>query len=268
MGDPGRLRQVLLNLLGNALKFTESGSVTAYASAVGSELRFEVTDTGIGIPVEKQGQIFEAFSQVDGSITRRFGGTGLGLTICSRLVERMGGSIGVISTEGQGSTFAFTVRAERRHGIVVQNTPENTDAPRPALSPLRILMAEDNKVNQAVVSRILERAGHTVTIAVNGEEAAEMYLASGFDLVLMDVHMPVLDGFEATARIREMERSKGTHTPLIALTANAMDGDRERCLRAGMDGYISKPVRRDELLDTIAQFAPKRLLTISTDGTG
>jgi signal transduction histidine kinase/ActR/RegA family two-component response regulator len=268
MGDPGRLRQVLLNLLGNALKFTESGSVTAYASAVGSELRFEVTDTGIGIPVEKQGQIFEAFSQVDGSITRRFGGTGLGLTICSRLVERMGGSIGVISTEGQGSTFAFTVRAERRHGIVVQNTPENTDAPRPALSPLRILMAEDNKVNQAVVSRILERAGHTVTIAVNGEEAAEMYLASGFDLVLMDVHMPVLDGFEATARIREMERSKGTHTPLIALTANAMDGDRERCLRAGMDGYISKPVRRDELLDTIAQFAPKRLLTISADGTG
>ena len=175
----------------------------------------------------------------------------------------------LISTEGQGSTFAFTVRAERRDGGVVPNTSEPRDASRAALYPLRILMAEDNKVNQAVVSRILERAGHSVAIAVNGQEAAEMYLAGGFDLVLMDVHMPVLDGFEATARIREMERSKGTHTPLIALTANAMDGDRERCLRAGMDGYISKPVRSDELLDTIAQFAPKKLLTISVkDGTG
>jgi CheY-like chemotaxis protein len=261
---------VLLNLLGNALKFTESGSVTAHASAMGSELRFEVTDTGIGIPAEKQTQIFEAFSQVDGSVTRRFGGTGLGLTICSRLVERMGGSIGVISTAGQGSTFTFTVRAEPNHGVVVLDTPEHTDVPRRGPLPLRILVAEDNKVNQILVSRILARAGHTVAIAANGQEATEMYLTGGFDLVLMDIQMPVLDGFEATACIREMERSQGIHTPVIALTANAMNGDRERCLRAGMDGYLSKPVTHDVLLDTIAQFAPHRLLTISTteDGTG
>jgi signal transduction histidine kinase/ActR/RegA family two-component response regulator len=254
MGDPGRLRQVLLNLIGNALKFTESGSVTASASAsrsgLSEMLRFEVTDTGIGIPLEKQTQIFEAFSQVDGSITRRFGGTGLGLTICSRLVERMGGSIHVNSSPERGSTFAFTVRAEQRDGIV---GPDRVKAPRAALAPLRILVAEDNKVNQTLVTRMLERAGHTVAIAANGLQAVEMHSSGGFDLILMDVHMPVLDGFEATARIREMDR--GTRTPVIALTANAMNGDRERCLRAGMDGYIAKPVSRDVLLDTLAEFA-------------
>jgi len=256
MGDPGRLRQVLLNLLGNALKFTESGSIAARVCAIErngrSELRFEVQDTGIGIPLDKQSQIFEAFAQVDGSITRRFGGTGLGLTICSRLVERMEGSIRVSSAPGEGSTFAFNVRAEWKAGIIESKAPmvRNT-----TLAPLRILVADDNIVNQTVVSRMLERAGHTVAIAANGWEAAEMCAAGGFDVVLMDIHMPVLDGFEATARIRERERSKGMHTPLIALTANAMNGDRESCLRAGLDGYLSKPVSRDELLDTIAQFA-------------
>jgi signal transduction histidine kinase/CheY-like chemotaxis protein len=256
MGDPGRLRQVLLNLIGNALKFTESGSVIARASAIvgngQSLLRFEVEDTGIGIPQEKQSQIFEAFSQVDGSITRRFGGTGLGLTICSRLVEQMGGSIDVNSKAGQGSTFTFTVRAEQKDGIVTGDAMEVSPK---TFAPLRILVAEDNKVNQTVVSRMLERAGHTVVIAANGQEAAEICSTGKFDLILMDVHMPVLDGFEATARIRATDRSRGIHTPLIALTANAMDGDRERCLLAGMDGYISKPVSRDVLLDTIAQFA-------------
>jgi signal transduction histidine kinase/ActR/RegA family two-component response regulator len=251
MGDPGRLRQVLLNLMGNALKFTESGSVIARASAFvrngQSLLRFEVEDTGIGIPEEKQSQIFEAFSQVDGSITRRFGGTGLGLTICSRLVEQMGGSIDVNSKAGQGSAFTFTVRAEQKDGIVSGDAMEVSPK---TFAPLRILVAEDNRVNQTVVSRMLERAGHTVVIAGNGQEAADICSTGAFDLILMDVHMPVLDGFEATARIR----SKGIRTPLIALTANAMDGDRERCLLAGMDGYISKPVGRDVLLDTIAQF--------------
>jgi signal transduction histidine kinase/CheY-like chemotaxis protein len=257
MGDPGRLRQVLLNLIGNALKFTESGSITVRASASSSELRFEVKDTGIGIPSEKQSQIFEAFSQVDGSVTRRFGGTGLGLTICSRLVERMGGSISVSSTAEQGSTFTFTVRATQRDRIVDQNPPERrVEAPRLTLPPLHILVADDNKVNQTVVSRMLERAGHTVAIAADGREAVEMCFNNSFDLVLMDVHMPVLDGFEATARIREMDRSTGVHTPLIAVTANAMNGDRERCLDAGMDGYIAKPVSRDVLLETIARFAP------------
>jgi len=251
VGDPGRLRQVLLNLIGNAIKFTESGSITALASTGPSELRFEVKDTGIGIPVVKQSEIFEAFSQVDGSITRRFGGTGLGLTICSRLVERMGGAISVRSALDEGSTFAFTVHAEQRDGIIEQATVAESRAP---LAPLRILVAEDNKVNQAVVSRMLQRAGHTVAIAENGQEAAEMCSSGRFDLVLMDIHMPVLDGFEATTRIREMDRSKGIHTPLVALTANAMTGDRERCLRAGMDGYMAKPVSREVLLETIAQF--------------
>jgi signal transduction histidine kinase/CheY-like chemotaxis protein len=256
MGDPGRLRQVLLNLLGNALKFTESGSITVRASASQSELRFEVKDTGIGIPHDKQAQIFEAFSQVDGSITRRFGGTGLGLTICSRLVERMGGAISVTSVAEEGSTFVFTVYAEPQDGGIEQNAEE---APRTTPASLRILVADDNSINQVVVSRMLERAGHIVAIATDGQEAAMMCSAGRFDMVLMDIQMPVLDGFEATARIREMERAKGIHTPLIALTANAMYGDRERCLLAGMDGYISKPVSRDVLLDTIARFAPTGL---------
>jgi signal transduction histidine kinase/ActR/RegA family two-component response regulator len=256
LGDPGRLRQVLLNLIGNAMKFTESGGIAVRASVIEAQglygLQFEVKDTGLGIPAEKHAQIFEAFSQVDGSFTRRFGGTGLGLTICSRLVERMGGSISVRSVEGEGSTFVFTIRAER-----IDVVAEKIAAPAPIMpaEPLRILVAEDNRVNQTVVSRILERAGHTVAIAGNGQEAVEIYGSGGFDLILMDVHMPVLDGFEATARIREMDLRRGVHTPVIALTASAMSGDRERCLRAGMDGYISKPVTRDALLDAIAQFA-------------
>ena len=245
---------MLLNLIGNALKFTESGSVMARASASRSGesemLRFEVADTGIGIPLEKQAQIFEAFSQVDGSITRRFGGTGLGLTICARLVERMGGSIQVNSSPERGSTFSFTVRAEQREGVIL---PDPVKPPRATAAPLRILVAEDNRVNQAVVSRMLERAGHTVAIAADGQQAVEMHSSGSFDLILMDIHMPVLDGFEATARIREADR--GTYTPVIALTANAMNGDRERCLRAGMDGYIAKPVSREVLLDTLAEFA-------------
>jgi signal transduction histidine kinase/ActR/RegA family two-component response regulator len=256
MGDSGRLRQVLLNLLGNAVKFTESGSVMLRASAIGyngrHELQFEVEDTGIGIPQGKQSQIFDAFSQVDGSITRRFGGTGLGLTICSRLVEQMGGSISVHSRAQQGSTFVFTVRVKPDDAVVEQPA---ANAPMALAAPLRILVAEDNLVNQTVVSRMLVRAGHTVAVAANGEEAVEMCSAGGFDLILMDVHMPVLDGFEATARVRELDRARGFRTPVIALTANAMKGDRERCLAAGMDGYISKPVSRDVLIETVAEFA-------------
>ncbi len=251
MGDPGRLRQVLLNLLGNAMKFTEQGSVTARAWANGPELRFEVKDSGIGIPAEKQGQIFEAFSQVDGSITRRFGGTGLGLAICSRLVREMGGRIGVTSHEGEGSAFVFTVRAEQKAGVVKMSP---VAAPRARTARLRILVAEDNEINQTVVMRMLERAGHEVVMAQNGQEAVDLCVDGRFDMILMDVQMPVLDGFEATARIRETEKTKGIHTPVLALTANAMAGDRERCLLAGMDGYISKPVSRDVLLDRIGEF--------------
>ncbi len=256
LGDPGRVRQVLLNLIGNALKFTEAGSIEASASVMAGgdkyALRFEVKDTGMGIPAEQQSQIFEAFSQVDGSITRRFGGTGLGLAICSRLVERMGGSISVHSRVQEGSAFVFTVRVERRDAAVEQAVAMVTYKPG---APLHILIAEDNRVNQKVVSRMLERAGHTVAIASDGRKAVEMHGSGRFDLILMDVQMPELDGFEATARIRAADLRSGAHTPVIALTANAMNGDRERCLSAGMDGYLSKPVSRDVLLQTIAEFA-------------
>ncbi len=254
VGDAGRVRQVLLNLIGNAMKFTQVGSIQVRASAIqmdgGDALSFQVRDTGIGIPANKQGQIFEAFSQVDGSITRRFGGTGLGLTICSRLVERMGGTIQVSSEPGQGSTFVFTVRAEKTD----RAAGAEAVAPEHSAAPMRILVAEDNAVNQTVASRLLEQAGHTVAIAANGREAVEMWSTGGFDVILMDVHMPELDGLEATARIRELERGAGPRTPILALTANAMSGDRERCLEAGMDGYISKPVSRDALLSAISQY--------------
>jgi len=166
----------------------------------------------------------------------------------------MGGTISVRSAPGEGSTFVFTVLAERIDGKV-QALP--SDALTTTLTPLRILVAEDHAVNQTVVLRMLERAGHTVAIAGNGQVAVEMHSSGEFDMILMDVHMPVLDGFEATARIREIDREKGVHTPVIALTASAMSGDREHCLAAGMDGYITKPVNRDALLETIAQFTPR-----------
>jgi CheY-like chemotaxis protein len=254
IGDPSRVRQVLLNLVGNALKFTEIGAITASASSVEvngqHKLRFEITDTGIGIPKGQQSQIFEAFSQADGSITRRFGGTGLGLAICSRLVERMGGDISVESTPGIGSTFGFTVRAEPTDAVA----PVLEPSPVAPAATLRILIAEDNPVNQRVASRMLQQAGHTVEIASNGRDAVERFSTGAFDMILMDVHMPLLDGFEATARIREIERSRGSRIPVIALTASAMTGDRERCLQAGMDGYLSKPVSRDALLRIIGEF--------------
>ncbi len=263
IGDAGRLRQVLVNLVGNALKFTEAGLVSAHVSAVENSLRFEVRDTGIGIPVEKQAQIFEAFSQGDGSITRRFGGTGLGLTISSRLAQRMGGTIRVVSIVNKGSTFTFTVPAEQS-GVPVENAvPEVRDT---LVEPMRILVADDNRVNQTLVSRMLQRVGHAVTIASNGEEAANLHRSGGFDLILMDVQMPVMDGLEATGHIRRIDRAAGIHTPVIALTANAMNGDRERCLDAGMDGYISKPVSKDSLLRTIAQFAPSSPPALSLHG--
>jgi signal transduction histidine kinase/CheY-like chemotaxis protein len=254
IGDPSRVRQVLLNLVGNALKFTEIGAITASASSVEingqHKLRFEITDTGIGIPKGQQSQIFEAFSQADGSITRRFGGTGLGLAICSRLVERMGGAISVESAPGIGSTFGFTVRAEPTDAVA----PVLEPSPLASAATWRILIAEDNPVNQRVASRMLQQAGHTVEIASNGRDAVERFSTGAFDMILMDVHMPLLDGFEATARIREIERSRGSRIPVIALTASAMTGDRERCLQAGMDGYLSKPVSRDELLRIIGEF--------------
>ena len=296
VGDPLRLRQVLLNLIGNAIKFTRAGEVVvevkpttdntdntdnkteecrtpkepaascSYSSSVLSvssvvELHFSVRDTGIGIPADKLGVIFNAFEQADCSVTREFGGTGLGLAICTRLVGLMGGSLAVDSEPGRGSIFSFTAHFGRSAAVESAVLPERPaglagDAPgercglRPALPcgrPLRVLLAEDNPVNQALVVCRLEQRGHSVVVAGNGREAVRAWERQPFDLVLMDVQMPEMGGLEATALIRRKEKDCGRHTPIIALTAHALKGDRERCLEAGMDDYLAKPIQAEEL---------------------
>ena len=255
LGDAVRLRQVLVNLAGNAVKFTERGRVRVEVEAAGAgesgvELRFAVEDTGIGIPREKHEQIFEAFVQVDGSMTRRYGGTGLGLAISSRLVALMGGCLWVESEPGRGSIFRFTVKL----GLAVP-PPAQAPARKPAAAAterrLRVLLVEDNAVNQRLARLLLEKQGHTVTVAGDGREALRALESEPFDLVLMDVQMPHMDGLEATRAIREREKETGRRVPVVAMTAHALKGDRERCLEAGMDGYISKPIRADELLEAV-----------------
>ena len=262
LGDPTRLRQVLLNLIGNAIKFTEQGSVSVQAAveqAVESDitLRFSVTDTGIGIPSGKVGFIFEPFRQADGSTTRKHGGTGLGLAICARLVEMMGGRIWVESEVGSGSTFHFT--GVFRPAAYSKPTEEVVENPTLPLG-LDILVAEDNPLNQRVVSRLLEKQGCRVTLVNNGSEAVVASERSRFDLILMDVQMPEMDGLQATAGIREREKTEGAggHIPILALTAYAMKGDAEKCKGAGMDGYVSKPVQPEELYRTILQLLAKQ----------
>jgi signal transduction histidine kinase/ActR/RegA family two-component response regulator len=258
-GDITRIRQILVNLLGNAIKFTEQGQVAlqvALQSRSADQLRlhFSIRDTGIGISLDKQKLIFEAFSQADGSTTRRFGGTGLGLTICARLVDLMRGEIWVDSVPEQGSCFHFTVALGVGSAAPpVTLRPAGLQTSRLTV-PLRILLVEDNAVNQRVAQRILERARHSVVVAENGRAALRNLEHQSFDLILMDVQMPEMDGIEATAHIRAKEERTGEHTPIIAMTAHAMEGDRERCLQAGMDGYLSKPVAASALLDMVAQF--------------
>jgi two-component system, sensor histidine kinase and response regulator len=272
VGDPGRLRQVLINLVGNALKFTERGSVEVRAtlraqSPAGFSIRFAVTDTGIGIPLEKQRLIFEAFAQVDSSTTRKFGGTGLGLTISSRLVELMGGQLRVESLPGQGSSFHFDAKFGCPRGaaaatdqggpIALAGGAREPSACAPATTstarPLRILLAEDNPVNQRVAQRLLTKHGFLVHVVGNGREALAALEQEGFDLALMDIQMPELDGLEATRLIRLNEVATGRHLPIIAMTAHAMTGDRERCLEAGMDAYVSKPIQTADLLSAIRE---------------
>ncbi len=260
-GDGNRLRQILLNLLGNAVKFTERGSVNVSVgveslTAEEAVLRFRVADTGIGIPPEKLAAVFESFEQADRSTTRRYGGTGLGLAISKHLVELMQGELTVESRLNRGSVFAFTAR-------FLVPTPAAEPAPPepdiPAAQPrgaLRVLLAEDNKVNQLVAARTLEKAGHSVSIASNGEEALELLTAERYDLILMDVQMPMLDGLETTRQIRELELRDGGHIPIIAMTAHALKGDRELCLEAGMDAYLAKPFRSAELFRLIEELAP------------
>ena len=380
VGDPFRLRQVLVNLVANAIKFTDQGEVTVRVAAAQEDeddvlLRITVADTGVGIPKDKQRQVFEAFAQADGSITRKYGGTGLGLAISTRLVEMMGGEIGVESEEGEGATFHFTAWFEKdvrasspppslrdlpvlvvsddpthraalrdlvaglgMHPLVVvgpdsvrrlEPAPEiaiideeMTDAVEaasargvavllavtptsrgvadlgrpyltrpirrsellhavartlgvplapdmlpppsgvmraaggPRLRPLSLLVAEDNAVNRTLMTRLLEGEGHRPSLVTNGQEAVAAVLGGSFDAVLMDVQMPVLDGLEAARQIREHERTTGQHVPLIAVTAHAMKGDRERCLAAGYDGYVTKPVSLTELIAVLRDVLP------------
>ena len=261
IGDPTRLRQVLLNLLGNAIKFTQSGGISLRVEpqmgyAMPTALRFTVSDTGIGIPQEKLGQIFERFTQADSSTTRRFGGSGLGLTICKRLVELMGGSIWVESIVDKGSIFGLIVPFEVWFGAnspVVAPIGAGPEVPLPAL---RILMAEDSPDNVTIAIAYLSSTPYQVTVAETGDIACQLFMAGHYDIVLMDRQMPGMDGLTATRTIRAWEKANDRRpTPIIALTASALKGDRETCLAAGCTAYLTKPIKEDVLLQAIKDYS-------------
>ncbi len=260
VGDSNRLRQILLNLVGNAIKFTDAGEVfvtverDGEASSEAILTHFVVTDTGIGIPSDKQRVIFDSFVQADGSMTRRYGGTGLGLAICSQLVQLMGGRIWVDSQVGRGSSFHFTACFAAIQAPAGEQKPAEKTL-RKAERSLHVLLAEDNEVNQQLASELLQTRGHSVRIAQNGVEVLAALAVERFDAILMDVQMPQMDGFQATAIIREKEKATGGHIPIVAITGYAMKGDRQRCFDAGMDAYLSKPIRSQELFEIVEHCA-------------
>src|ERR1051326_6146642 len=255
IGDPGRLRQILMNLVGNALKFTNQGEILVHVMRLHEDtLQFSVSDTGIEISPEKQQTIFEAFVQADTSSTRQYGGTGLGLAIVSQLVALMQGRIWLESKPGSGSTFYFTAPFTRATAVAVRDAAQRNEE-RPATMPvgkLRILIADDNLVNLRLARSLLAKQGHSAVAVGSGREALAALEQQNFDLVLMDVQMPDMDGFETTRAIRARERVSKAHLPIIAMTAHAMSGDRERCLAAGMDSYVTKPVDAAKLFTAIA----------------
>jgi signal transduction histidine kinase/AmiR/NasT family two-component response regulator len=272
VGDPERLRQILIKLLTNAIKFTPSGSVLTTVSLAdqtdaGLTLQFCVADTGIGIPEEKHASVFEAFTQVDGSFTRVFGGTGMGLTIASKLIGLMGGRIWLESQPGTGSRFYFTAAFELPERKAVENKPPSALAHAANLKPLHVLLVEDNQVNQKVAKRLLERNGCKVVTANNGREALEVLddLRWNIDVIFMDIQMPEMDGIEATRQIRRREGAHGKRTPIFALTAHVGSTDREQCLKAGMDKHLTKPIQIEKiqaaLLDVaLGKFQPEAKL--------
>ena len=280
-GDSGKLRQILLNLLGNAIKFTDTGAVSIRVtidSEHGQEqnLRFEIEDTGIGIPDHARAQLFERYSQADSSTTQKYGGTGLGLSICKQLTDIMGGKIGFESESSVGSTFWFTLclgRAEAREEEETRNVegvagapkkdttpvadtnaglvdlPDKTESVKPSI--LRVLLVEDNAVNQMLAMAILKKAGHRVDLATDGVEAVEAVSKNVYDVVLMDIQMPNMDGLEATRRIRALDDTTKADVYIVAITANALLGDRETCLSAGMNDYLPKPIDQKRLLGAL-----------------
>ena len=265
--DTGRLQQILINLVGNAIKFTERGHVKLSVERLAEtddelQLHFCVSDTGIGIPADKLRAIFAPFEQLDGSQTRKYAGTGLGLAIVSKLTELMGGTVWVQSEIGIGSRFHFTVLCRRVNSIVLPTPAIVETRPQQPPRSLRILVAEDYKVNQLIARRILEKRGHSVTVVENGAEAVDAVSHEAFDLVLMDIQMPVLGGIEATEEIRRREAGSFRHLPIVALTANAMQGDRDLYESIGMDDYISKPFQPEQLLETIARLVSQQDATV------
>jgi CheY-like chemotaxis protein len=258
VGDPVRLGQVLINLAGNAVKFTEEGSINVTVEKDRESideiwLHFYVIDTGCGMSEDQMDVIFDAFTQADSGV----GGTGLGLSISSSIVKMMRGELQVRSNVGTGSTFHFCIpfKLPKEETTSVAESVSDIPAEIPTGKPLNILLVEDNIVNVTLAMGILEKTGHTITIAYNGVEAVQILSKQSFDLVLMDVRMPVMDGLEATRIIRKRERDMGLHTPIIAMTASAMKADRDACIEAGMDDFVAKPVRAAELLERVYKAA-------------
>ncbi|KAA3612535.1 MAG: response regulator [Calditrichaeota bacterium] len=259
-GDMARIRQIIVNLVGNAIKFTEEGSITIGLLLHDEQddkqtLKFSVRDTGIGISVTKQKHIFESFSQADASTTRKYGGTGLGLSICRKLVWLMKGEMNVFSREGHGSNFWFTIpfKVNVENKQLIEKTEKENSLN--IISGLHILLVEDNLINQKVAKRLLTNNSFKVDVANNGQQAVDMFIEKKYDLILMDLQMPVMDGLTASRKIREFDDD----IPIIALTANAMKGDEEMCLEAGMNGYTTKPIKKNELFDIINNLTFKEI---------
>jgi CheY-like chemotaxis protein/HPt (histidine-containing phosphotransfer) domain-containing protein len=258
-GDAGRLRQVLLNLVGNAIKFTDRGHVELDIALAGEPdarvpLRIVVRDTGVGIPPEAQDKLFQQFTQVDASATRRFGGTGLGLAICRRIVLAMDGDIGVESRPGAGAAFTVVLALPRAHASLVADA----GAAAPDAGPLRILLAEDHPVNREVALGLLQRHGHTVSVVTDGAEAVAAARDGGFDVILMDVHMPGMDGTEASRIIRTFPGAPG-RVPIIALSASVLKDETDLCFQAGMDEFLAKPIEPQALARVLARVATSRV---------
>jgi PAS domain S-box-containing protein len=265
-GDRGRLRQVLVNLVANAVKFTERGTVVVCVSAVRggedsegiTQLRFTVSDSGIGIPCDRRDRLFQPFSQVDASTSRRYGGSGLGLAICRRLTELMGGTIGVESEPGRGSMFWFTAPLSPPHAPrpTAGREPERVEGAGTPARRLRILLAEDNPANQVVATALLESAGHSVRVVRDGRQALSAHAEERFDLILMDVQMPEVDGLQAAREIQRREAGREPRTPIIAVTAHAGKGDQDRFLAGGLDGCLTKPLARRALAGVLEALVP------------